>query len=92
VSYVPKETKEIDKMSAVREESQIIGCFLDWLRQDGVVLCRIDKELAKEGFLKLYEIGETTEELLAKYFDIDMYRLEHEQREVLKKIRSNVSG
>lgn len=34
------DTPELDKMATVRDESQPIGAFLEWLSEQGIILCK----------------------------------------------------
>jgi len=67
------ETPELEKMRGVREESQKIGQFLDWLRGEGMQIVDGDDE-------PLYL---SIEQLLAKYFEIDLEKVEEERRALL---------
>jgi len=81
------ETPELDKLVEVRDESQMIANFLEWLSSE-----EIDIVLAKwsdteyEGG-KLYNITMTKEQLLAKYFNIDLVKAEKERQAILDNIR-----
>lgn len=66
---------ELEKMSKVRETSQTVGAFLDWLFYNGHI-----KRTAK------FRGG--MEEILAKYFDIDLNKVEEERRALLEEIRA----
>ena len=66
------ETPELDKMAAVRGQSQIIGNFLEWFYLEGY-----DATIWME----------KTEELLSKYFKIDQNKVEQERRLILQALR-----
>jgi len=70
---------ELEKLRSVQERSQAIGDFLGWLGEQGIFLCRSQER----GF---YPIPETTEQLLAKYFNIDLNKVEQEKRAILERL------
>lgn len=77
------ETPEIDKMRDVREKSQLIGNFLSWLEEEKYSICLWD--------IKHKEYEPTRlriEQLLAKYFEIDLDKAEKEKCELLEEIRN----
>jgi hypothetical protein len=74
---------ECEKMNAVQGDSQKIGAFLDWLQNDlGIVLAEYDNEDDE-----LYRANYTIEKLLARYFDIDLDKVEQERRQMLEELR-----
>ncbi len=114
-------TPECDKMVVIHEDSQKIGEFLDWLKEQGIHLCNPhthneycyrygDIEL-KEGEYKsrdymgqakyvgekelncgsrngeMFYIREDFEKLLARYFNIDLDKVEKEKQAILAEIR-----
>lgn len=71
-------TPELDKMVAVRDQSQVIGEFLDWLKHErGCAFYDVE----------LIPIHDSIEELLARFFGIDLDKVEAERREILAEIR-----
>lgn len=104
-------TPECDKMLAVREKSQAIGEFLEWLQSGEAD----DSKFKRSIFLGAYiintqvwngneyedlpedewEVSETrilpfrysVEALLAKFFGIDLAKVEKERRALLEEIR-----
>lgn len=76
---------ECDKMSEVRDESQSIGAFVEWVGEQGWEI--IDRaESDKHGFP--VHIRLSTEELLAKYFDIDLALVDKEKRAMLESLNT----
>lgn len=72
---------EHEKINAVKDQSQTIGDFLDWIRREkGIVLANYGNSdvawLAPDGTAK--------ERLLAEYFEIDLDALEAEKRAMLQ--------
>lgn len=73
---------ECERMATIRDKSQAIGEFLDWL--------------AEEKGLRLYQRNganfdrpyNRTEELLAEFFDIDLNKVEQERVDMLKELRT----
>jgi len=73
---------ECEKMSAVREESQAIGQFLDWLcGEKEYEICSY-----KDGDI-LTPIRFSIENLLAEFFDIDLKKVEKEKHAMLVALR-----
>lgn len=86
---------ELDKLLAVKDESQKLGEFLDWLKGK-VVLCEwVDNEdddtnaYMPEILYPVYKYNGDygTQRLLAEYFDIDLEKVEAERLEVIKSFR-----
>jgi len=95
------ETPELDKMLKVKDRSRAIGEFLEWLREEkGYSVMRWSKRRDWAEFDEddpkgdeLSDLGgvhvrESTEKLLAEFFDIDLGRVEQERRALLEAIRS----
>lgn len=74
-------TPALDKMLAVKAQSQTIGEFLDWLAAQRLVLAsyRGDRLLPAQGC--------EPEALLARYFEIDLAACEQERRALLTGLR-----
>ena len=88
------EYKEHNKLLAVKDKSQIIGEFIEWLRSgeardDGepVHLAYYGDE-EDEMFLHLDRI----EKILARFFDIDLNKLEEEKLAMLAELRGKEEG
>jgi len=69
-------TPELDKMHVVRSASQSIGRFIDWLRGHRMEIC-----YREEG--KFLPMPESVEKLLARYFEIDLNKVEEERQALL---------
>lgn len=92
------ETPMLDKMAGVKERSQVIGEFLDWLGTQGMHLCTLqDVPMAfwdeYQGAMDVEEVtywpvNKNIERLLAEYFGIDLDQAEQERRELLERIRA----
>jgi hypothetical protein len=75
---------EHEKVREVRDKSQAIGNFLDWLLQEkGIRFCE-PRESEVTPYLPIHF---NIEELLAEFFEIDLGRLEEEKQEMLKMLR-----
>lgn len=78
-------TPELDKMLAVKDKSQAIGEFFDWLVNDkGYVLSQYE-----EKDRRLYPTYSSIEKLLAEFFGIDLKKIEEERRAILKSLDSS---
>lgn len=74
---------ECEKLSGVAEQSNKLGDFLDWLKEDcGYRLCLFD-----ESEQMYYPDFAPIEKLLAKYFEIDLDKVDTERMELLKWIQ-----
>ncbi len=68
----------LEKMKSVKEDSQKLGSFLDWLMNDqGYALAKMDK------YGELMPIYDSIEVILAEYFEIDLNQAEDEKRALL---------
>jgi len=87
MSDYPK-TPELDRLHKVSDESQRIGAFLDWLQNEcGIVFCKYHQR-------REYPLPDHTsiEQWLAKYFGIDLNKVESERRALLDKFRRRHEG
>lgn len=79
---VPEEHPECAKLLSVKDRSQEIGDFLEWLQsKKGVHLAAYYEEAG----LSVYRCN--VEQLLAEYFEIDLNKVEEEKLSMLKKMR-----
>ena len=62
---------EHEKLSKIKDQSQTIGEFLDWLDTEGLYLGEYD-----ENGLLLYPTHKRHEYILATYFEINLDKLE----------------
>ena len=75
---------EHEKLKAIQEQSQVVGEFLDWLQNEKHPVIA---EYQKEDPQLLYPIYISIEQLLADFFDIDLKKIEIENRQILEKQR-----
>ncbi len=71
---------ECEKLAAAKPKSQAQGEFLEWLSEQGYVLCRLHKE-------DYIPACKSTTELLAECHGIDMQKVEQERQTMLEEIR-----
>lgn len=76
---------EHDKLHQVKDQSQQIGEFLDWLHTKGIVLAQYPKDRV---WPRPYT--GTIERLLAEYFEVDLRKLEEEKLAMLWSIRNGL--
>lgn len=87
---------ECEKMQSVKEKSQELGFFLEWLTRK-YELCEWQEERkdffgdneedyvwSPEGF---YPIRKNIQSLLAEYFNIDLNKVAEEQAQILEELR-----
>jgi hypothetical protein len=98
VNQIP--TPETDKMLAVKDNSQAVGEFIEWLGRNKMVIARYaskEDEWADEGEERvatgvkegdLLPVYTSIEKMLAKYFKIDLDKVEKEKRQILEDLRS----
>lgn len=67
------------KMASVQNDSQVIGMFLEWLQEKGMVICEQSPHL----FDALTPVTANTGTLLARHFEVDLEAAERERRQVL---------
>lgn len=76
-----KKYPECEKMQAIKDKSQAIGEFIEWLGINGMFIGDYDEG----GYPTTALLN--TEQLLAKYFKIDLNKVEKEKRRMLAEIR-----
>lgn len=78
------DTPELDKMEGAKKRgSQEIGEFLEWLKCEPLNICEYDSY--KEAFCPLHI---TTEAMLARYYGIDLDKVDGERMAILEWVRS----
>ena len=79
------EYPEHEKMKAVRDRSQVIGQFLEWLfREQGLAVCEWREGPRVDAWER---DSRNIEQLLAAYFDIDLKKVDDEKEAMLAVIR-----
>ena len=71
---------ECEKMVVVKERSQELSNFVDWLREQSLWIC----EEVEEHWVPTRK---SYEQLFADYFGIDLKKVEEERRALLEEIR-----
>lgn len=87
MSEYPK-TPVLDSMIAVKEQSALLGEFVDYLSENGMAICdQTDGEpiYGQQGYLP---IRKSFEQLFADFFDIDLKAAEAERVAILDHIRN----
>lgn len=81
------DTPTLDKMLAVRNESQAIGEFLEWAKSQGLFLA---EHTQYDGFRDqtLVVSSRSVETILADHFGIDLNAAESEKRAILASLGS----
>ncbi|WP_199031403.1 hypothetical protein [Ralstonia sp. ASV6] len=77
---------QLAKMEEVHGHSQAIGEFIDWLNENGLTICSSEERIRGVEF---YPVMETTEQLLARHFGVDLGAAERERREVLAEFQAS---
>lgn len=89
--FHPPLTPELDKQSRIIQsgKNQVIGDFLDWLEERGLIIARYhDDEACFEGCPGIIAAGEGKLELVAGFFEIDLDKIEQERRALLEHLRA----
>jgi len=73
------EYPECEKLHKVKDQSFIIGQFLEWLQEDYAV--------ARWDGNDLFPDHPGIEKLIAEYFNIDLNKVEKEKQEILAELR-----
>ena len=79
------EYPEHEKLSKIKNESQAIGEFVEWLEGKGIELCAIPPEF-DHTYLPIHR---SINDLLAEHFSIDLDKIEQEKRQMLEAIRAS---
>lgn len=91
---------EHERLRTVREQSQAIGEFIDWLETEGIHLAWYPCLNETRGHdhvahpdecvesMYLYLVHDRPDRLIAKFFDIDLDKIEAEKRAMLDEIRA----
>lgn len=80
-------TPTLDRMLEIQEQSQLCGEFLEWLQSQ---YSMFDKGQSRENpFINVMGAGDyiNTENLLAKFFDIDLEEAERERQVLLSSLK-----
>lgn len=82
--------REIEKMLAVKDKSQVIGEFLDWLPSKGYVLCEWVTKCkgTSSEWDEPVMLGKSINQILAEYFEISLNKIEEERQALLNEIRA----
>jgi len=76
-----KERTEHEKLDLVKDKSQAVGEFVDWLHDEkGFMIC----ESCRHGY---YPARYSLNKLLAEFFEIDLVKLEEEKEQMLEAMR-----
>jgi hypothetical protein len=75
-------TPECDRMIAARSDTQPVGEFIEWAREQGLVLCRFGEHA------RYWPDGRSVEQLLAEWQHIDLTEVERERRAILAGLSS----
>lgn len=102
-----RELTEHERLSLVKDKSQAIGDFVEWLAEKGIRLCR-EHEHTDDCYEdtdrkrvwptcelrdgQFIQVYAPITKLLAEYFDIDENKLEREKREMLAEIRERTAS
>jgi hypothetical protein len=81
-------TPECDKITAARSESQQIGNFLEWLAEQNMEICT--RRETGWGHVMMIPQMESREQLLARYFEVDLQEVERERRALLAEFSMKV--
>ncbi len=74
---------EHEKRAEVKDDIQVIGDFLEWIDQKGLLLCSwVSKEILDE----CVPINKSFDDLIYEYFNIDRDLIESERKAVLEAI------
>ena len=70
---------EHEKLKAIKDRSQAIGEFIEWLGDNDMAVC----EFSGGNVDRWWPTGQPINKLLARYFEIDLDRLEDEKLAML---------
>ena len=72
---------ECEKLSAVQDDAAVLTRFVDWLDSNGMELARWEED-------RLVPLSGGYQRLFARFFDIDLDKVEAERRVMLNELRS----
>lgn len=79
---------ELEKMRSVRGESRLLTEFVDWLEDHNMRICV--RTASQSVYSSPYEpIPENYEKLFARFFAIDLEKVEDERRAMLEALRED---
>lgn len=81
------ETPELDKMLVVKEQSQTISEFLDYLDEQEWKICEWDEDGSLDGEDMYRDIRITKEQLMADFFGVNLKKCEEERQQILADLR-----
>lgn len=73
---------EHEKLAKIKEQSQWLGNFIEWLQSNGYVICQLDED---ENICS--PVRRPIESWLAEYFKISLTKLEDEKQQLLSELR-----
>lgn len=88
-------TPELEKLRSVRDQSQQIGAFIEWLNAKDYVIGRYLSEAELEtadldiNGPNIVPIYGSIEKLLAEYFEIDLIKVEEERSKLLEQVQES---
>lgn len=78
---------EHEKLTVIRPQSQAVGEFIEWLRQNGMTICTYETGANADRYGGEYvPIRESRDKLLARHFEIDLDVIETEKRAMLAEL------
>lgn len=81
---------EHEKLLAIQSQSQTIGEFIEWwTNEEGMVPCK--NVGTSTGETELMVLHRRISDVLAKYFSIDLQKIEDEKRLMLADLRAEVA-
>jgi len=79
----PSKYPECERLSEAAPRSQLIGEFLEWLDEQGIVLAAYGKNRTWPD-----PILDSRESILARFFGIDLKKVEKERMDILKSLQT----
>lgn len=73
---------EHEKQSKIIDKSQVVGEFLEWLEQEGMFVGEWSTDITYY----------YTNKLLARYFDINLDKIDDEKRQMIEELREMNKG
>lgn len=77
------------KLHAIKDQSQKLGEFIEWLHEQGMEICVCEQYDHNHEYFPIYK---SIEQLLADYFEIDLDKLEEEKRSMIEQLRRANDG
>jgi hypothetical protein len=83
------EYPESEKVHAIRDKSQVVGEFIDWLEEKGYSICEYRETMFRSS-KELMPVPKSIEQWLMEFFEIDRQKYEKEKEQMAMELANKV--